>query len=241
MDRPTLLAIALVLGTSCLAQVRFGERIGFTRYRQETGQLPGTGEGAYGTLTYKAASFIGTVFLDVPVKKRLLVGAEIGYSERGFRRDPVPPFHRVEELLKSSYVGLTVLPKYLIGQSSATLELCVGVDVAYRLNLRDEGSWAIAYEEGTWPPNLDRDPLMAKLDYSVVVGAGLVAGAGPVKFHLCARYVHGVSNIYKHHVIFSDVNGERIATGPMYNRSFGATVGFSVPLARKGWETRPVE
>lgn len=236
--RQLSLLLVFVLSGSLVGQVRFGQRAGVGIFKQQFVAEENYDDFVlYRHFGYQSKGITAAFFIDVPITKRLLVGGEVGYSERGYRKETYA-FQR-DEILRSGYVGLSVLPKYRIGRGPVQMELFAGLDVALRLNLRERYLATYITEPGVWPPHFSRSDFAAGQDYSAVMGARLIAGSGPVKFHLNWRYLYGLSNYFDRVVSFTDAQGVGFGTGRMFNRGMHICIGFSAPLSSKGWENSP--
>ena len=241
MRAATVVLVLTILASTSTAQVRFGQRVGVGICKQEFDLVDGyEGYNFYRNNKYKCTGFTAAFFVDVPVTARFLVGAEVAYSERGNKIKgfgSIPGSDSEFELLKAGYAGLSVLPKFRMGNGSVQLEVFAGAEAAVRLNLRSEYPQLLISEPDEWPPLRDREHYASGQDYSAIAGLGIVAGGGPVKFHLNGRYVHGLTNFYDRVVQFTTVEGYHFGEGRMYNRGFHLCFGFSVPLSVKAWGT----
>ncbi|MEZ4806486.1 MAG: outer membrane beta-barrel protein [Flavobacteriales bacterium] len=239
--RVLIALLVLTIISDAFGQVRVGQRGGVSLYGQRfvDGNVP-IDPVLFRDRGFNGVGANGVVTVDIPLRDRIQLGTEVGYSERGYRLGPDGRRFGSEnrQQVSSGHVGLAVLPKRVFGKGKVKLELLAGLDVSLRLNMRDETpNWILVMPIDTWQPfpTRTRADYSSDIDLSVVGGAGLVIGNGPVKFHICGRYLHGISNVFTEELLFTDLVGSPLASGSAFNKSFQASLGFSLPMSREGW------
>lgn len=173
----------------------------------------------------------GALYLDVPLSKNFSIQPELAFTQKGFAVKE--SFNIGEEFLgvdlsvggrfalKTNYLEMPVLAKIKFGNDHNVARgyIIVGPSVGY---MADAG--AVVRVLGFIPLRTDVGTgFFNQFEFSGVGGAGVEIPLGRGKIIVEGRYQHG----------FSRVLDTPVIALPVRNRTFGGSIGFSIPIRSK--------
>ncbi len=234
--RTLMLIGAFLLVQFCAAQIMFGNRAGWSIFKQKMVLMDGyQGANIYEGVRFQSGGFAGAITIDLPINDRFVLGTEAGFSERGFISTSRVYAYREE--FKAGYFNVSILPKMRIGMGSIRLEVFAGADLGRQLNVRTRQFGVILVMPAqTFEVDRTRAEFLNTMAISLVGGGGLVLGNGPALLHLNIRYVQALSAVYDRDLAFTTLDGQPLAIGNQFDRSFVFSIGYSLPLAARYWK-----
>jgi hypothetical protein len=157
--------------------------------------------------------YYGGLRAQVPINGNFSVVSNLIYSRKGWHIDPNPVFGSPAGIMHLDYLDLQLSGQYAITKS---LAVNAGVEIGRLLRT----IYTIDPDEGFF------DDLYQKGDFSLLMGVNYKIWKG---FRLDARYLHGISYLFKGNA--TDINGNDI--GEVKDGNFGVIqIGISADIIK---------
>lgn len=231
MKRIVWLVIATLTGTTAGAQTSIGNRVGVGSFDH----VLKADEDVEDFWTEDQTHLLAPV-ITLPVEFRLsncfALQPELGFVQRGSRKEA----DYGTSIFQVNSVELGLLAKGFLQSGKWKPYVFVGPSVSRAISVRSH------YDPSTGP---SQDAVGTADDYpleivqlSVTAGLGAAVRIGVPWLFLDYRRVWGLTPLMD--LAFTDVNGNVLKNGRLYDRGHIISLGLLIPLSRDAWEAPPI-
>ncbi len=226
-----VMTTCLLTTTLLTAQMNVGLRGGIGLYKWHY-DMPAGSEADWSDFQKSLLTPYLAVPLEIKIADFFAIQPELTYQQRGTREKIdttlyyglVRIEHQFDDRWRLNYLTVPVLAKFMYDTEALEIFAIAGPEVAYAVSgkvkkkeIRENG----IREELEFDNSIEFENL-GRFDFGLVFGGGVALKLGPGKALFDARYNLGLNNIKTRED--SDLK--------MYNRGFGLSAGYMVPLGR---------
>ena len=245
---PTILAVIGSVGLQAQVSVGIRGGVNWAKFAAEDGIIQAT--------EARMGPAVG-IIVEVPLSERLSLVPEFGFIQRGYGQEvrggglgngyfydpngnlvwgygynsgPAPIIRDYYMVL--DYVDLAALAKFHLGSDPVRPHLLAGVTAGWMTGARQ-------YQVSTDGDKFDGEILdphalkMNRLNLGLCGGVGFTFTIGASHLFAEVRYLYGLTNVWNG-LLVTDINGSKVGELNGYDRSIQFTVGWMLPVAKRG-------